>query len=125
MVDNTPLDPLQGATQWLRAAMLDRYARRLGLEPDVYYEGHFTNHWVWVEDKDHRALDLVHELARKGCVDVHVFTTDGVLADMIEFSHHGLFRVCSGESPFGFPEKENDPADGAAGGESVCRADKS
>ncbi len=92
MIDNCPSDPFVGAMQHLRGAMLVYYASEMGLSHDIEFHEHFR--WYVVETDERKGTDLVHRLALKGCVDIHVHTIDPVSADLIEFSHPGLFRVC-------------------------------
>jgi hypothetical protein len=95
-IDRDPYDPFMGAMQQLRASMLAYYAHERGLECKIAYHKHFTWRVVEIEDEAHKGMDLIHHLANRGCVDIHVYTTDEITADMIETFHKGLFRVCCG-----------------------------
>jgi len=92
MIDRDPYDPFMGAMQQLKAAMLSFYAKERQLECEMFYHEHFT--WYVVETDEAKGTDLVNHLALRGCVDIHVHTEDEVSADVIDFSHGNLFRVC-------------------------------
>lgn len=92
MIDNSPYDPFMGAMQQLKAAMLSFYAKERNMECKMAFHEHFT--WYVVETDEMNGSNLIHHLANRGCADIHVYTTDPITADLIEFSHKGLFRVC-------------------------------
>ncbi len=92
MIDRSPSDPFMGAMQNLKAGMLAYYAQERQLECKIAYHEHFT--WYVVETDEMKGTDLVHRLASRGCADIHVYTEDEISADMINFAHKHLFRVC-------------------------------
>lgn len=91
---DTPYDPFMGAMEQLKGAMLCWYAKEAGLEAErVFAKEHFS--YYVVECDWNHGYDLVNHLARRGCVDIHVYMGDDETgAGLIEEVHRGLFRVC-------------------------------
>lgn len=88
-------DPLKNAIVQLRVAVLTREAAGAGLEVETAYGDSCTKHVVVCTPI--QAYDLVKRLDSAGCVDFHLFTKDDVVADLVESSYAGLFRVCRSE----------------------------
>lgn len=92
---NVPYDPFMGAMEQLKAAMLCWYAKEFGIIHEVHYHEHFT--WYEVKTDENTGISLINKLALRGCTDIHVHTIDDTSADILEFSHRGLFRICRNE----------------------------
>lgn len=89
-----PADSYAGMMELLKTTMLSHYAKELfNLEVERVYNKHFI--WHIINTDESRGLSIVDQLALRGCVDIHIYTTNEVSIDIIKKRHGDcLFRIC-------------------------------